>query len=171
MKKAELITRIESARASLEAAIGRLSKEQLEIESDNGWSAKAHLAHLAAWEMGIAALLQKQARYEAMGIDEDTFLHAGEEAINETIYEQSRDKSVSEIMLAFHESHRQLLAALDALENEDLKRPYDYYQPDQPYQPDEGGAVDDRPIINWIIGNTYEHYDLHRPFLEQLANT
>lgn len=44
----------------------------------------------------------------------------------------------------------------------DLFRTYSYFQPDEP------GEDSGRPIIAWIIGNTYEHYDEHRAWIEEL---
>lgn len=164
MNKVELVEKIETSRAELETVIGRLSETQLTQVTDNGWAAKDHLAHLAAWEAGIAALLQKQVRHEAMNVDAETFWHKGEEAINEMIYERNRERPLAEILNFFHESHQQLMAALAELSDEDLQRTYSHYQPTAPG--DDSGA----PIIGWVIGNTFGHYELHRPFLAQLVS-
>jgi hypothetical protein len=163
MDKVELVEKIETSRAELEAVIGRLSETQLTQVTDNGWAVKDHLAHLAAWEAGIAALLRKQVRHEAMNVDAETFGHGGEEAINEMIYERNRKRPLTEILNSFHESHQQLMAALAELSDEDLQKTYSHYQPTEPGE--DSGA----PIIGWVIGNTCGHYDLHRPFLTQLA--
>jgi hypothetical protein len=164
MNKVELVKQIEESRAELEAVIGRLSETQLTQMTDNGWAGKDHLAHLAAWEAGIAALLQKQARHEAMNVDAETFWHESEEAVNEMIYERNRERPLADILAFFHESHQQLMAALGQLNDGDLQKNYSHYQPHQP------GTDSGAPIIGWVIGNTYEHYELHRPFLAQLAD-
>ena len=163
MNKVELINQIEASRAALAAVLGRLSEAQLTQMTDNGWAGKDHLAHLAAWEAGIAALLQKQVRYEAMNVDAETFRHGDEEAVNEMIYERNRQRPLADILAFFHESHQQLMAALAPLSEEDLQKTYSFYQPNEPGE--DSGA----PIVGWVIGNTYAHYDLHRPFLAQLA--
>lgn len=165
MNKVELVTQIEASRAALAAVIGHLSDAQLTQMTDNGWAGKDHLAHLAAWEAGIAALLQKQVRYEAMNVDAETFRHGDEEAVNEMIYERNRQRPLADILAFFHESHQQLMATLASLSDEDLQKTYSFYQPNEPGE--DSGA----PIIGWVIGNTYEHYDLHRPFLAQLATS
>jgi hypothetical protein len=91
MNKVELVKQIEESRAELEAVVSRSSETQLTHMTDNGWAGKDHLAHLAAWEAGIAALLQKQVRHEAMNVDAETFWHESEEAVNEMIYERNRN--------------------------------------------------------------------------------
>ncbi|MCB8943081.1 MAG: ClbS/DfsB family four-helix bundle protein [Ardenticatenaceae bacterium] len=162
MNKTELLMKIEKSREALEAAVARLSEAQLTQTTDNGWAAKDHLAHLAAWEAGIAALLQKQVRQEAMNVDEETFWEEGEEAVNGMIYERNRERPLADILAFFHDSHQQLMAVLAELSDEDLQKTYSHYQPDAPGE--DSGA----PIVGWVIGNTFEHYELHRPFLEQL---
>jgi hypothetical protein len=163
MNKAELVKRIEQSRTELETVVGRLSEAQLTQITDNGWAGKDHLAHLAAWEAGVAALLQKQVRYEAMNVDAETFWHGGEEAVNEIIYERNRDRPLADILTFFHESHQQLMAALARLSDEDLQKSYSHYQPQEP------GEDNGTPIIEWVIGDTYGHYEMHRPFLAQLV--
>jgi hypothetical protein len=162
MKKDELLTRIEESRTELEEIIGRLSDAKLEDAGGSFWPAKIHLAHLAAWEAGVAALLQQQPRYAGMRLDEATFLQ-GETAINAAIYEQNRDKPVAEIVSFFYESHRQMMVALASLTDADLQKTYSFYQPDEPGE--DSGA----PIIGWVIADTFEHYEEHLPYLAGLA--
>ncbi len=44
-----------------------------------------------------------------------------------------------------------------------IKEPYSHYLPDEPGK--DSGA----PIIGWVIGNTNEHFDLHREWIENLT--
>ena len=48
---------------------------------------------------------------------------------------------------------------LVSLSDEDLHRPYSYYQP---------GSPQTAEVIGWIVGNSYEHYDEHRPWIEAI---
>jgi len=49
--KSELLAEIERDWAALQEGLSRLTPEQLtEIRDRQGWSAKDHLTHLAAWE-------------------------------------------------------------------------------------------------------------------------
>jgi hypothetical protein len=161
--KSELLARMAEARAPLEQAVSQLSEAQLTtVDIQSGWSIKHHLAHLAAWEIGIAALLQRRPRWEAMGLDEATVASHETDDLNAIIYQQNKNRSLAEVRAYFHEAHQQMLMALASLSDEDLFKTYSYYQPDEPG--DDSGD----PILNWIIGNTYEHYAEHQAWIEAL---
>ena len=42
----------------------------------------------------------------------------------------------------------------------DLQRPYNHYQPSSDRQ---------QPVIGWIIGNTYGHYEEHQPWIAAIV--
>ncbi|MCH7812342.1 MAG: ClbS/DfsB family four-helix bundle protein [Chloroflexi bacterium] len=162
--KADLLGRIERARASLDDVIGGLDEAQLVASGpDGGWSVKDHLAHLAAWEVGIAALLQHRPRYAAMQLDEKAYLITDEDGLNAIIYQQNQGRSFGAVRAAFGEAQRELLAALGGLNDADLLKTYSHYQRD------EAGEDSGAPIVGWIAGNTYEHYDEHRGWIEALV--
>jgi hypothetical protein len=54
------------------------------------------------------------------------------------------------------------LAALSRLSDADLKKPYSHYQPSDPDQK--------RPVLDWVGGNTYEHYAEHIAWINQLLS-
>ena len=54
-----------------------------------------------------------------------------------------------------------MLDALAPLSDADLQRPYAEYG-------EGGGRSADRPIIGWIIGDTYEHYEEHLGYLRAI---
>ncbi len=162
--KAELLDRIDRARASLNEVIARLGDTQLVAPGPDGrWSVKDHLAHLAAWELGIAALLRRRPRFAAMQLDEQTYLNTDANGLNTIIHQQNQGRSLGEVRLVFREAQRELLTALDSLTDADLFKTYSSYQPDEPGE--DSGA----PIVGWIAGNTYEHYDEHRGWIEALV--
>jgi hypothetical protein len=159
--KSELLARMAEAGAALEQTLSQLSEAQLtSVDTQSGWAIKDHLAHLAAWEIGIAALLQRQPRWEAMGLDEATVASHETDDLNDIVYRQNKDRSLAEVRAYFHDAHQQMLAALDRLSDEDLLKTYSHYQPDEPG--DDSGD----PILNWIMGNTYEHYAEHQAWIE-----
>jgi hypothetical protein len=158
--KVELLARIAQGRAALEQALSQLSEAQLTTRKDqNGWSIKDHLAHMAAWEIGIAALLQRRPRWAAMGLDEAAVSNHETDDLNDIIYRQHKGRPLAEVKAYFEEAHRQLLAALNHLSETELFKPYAYY--------DESETDDDnRPIISWVVGNTYQHYAEHQAWIE-----
>lgn len=168
--KSDLLVWMEQARGKLEQTIGRLSEAQLTTpDPKSDWTIKDHLAHLATWEVGIAALLQRQPRWEAMGLDETMVAANKMDELNDIIYQHHKNRPLAEILAYFHETHRQMLAALAGLSDEDLFKPYAHYQQTSAhYQSPGTDEFRNRPIIDWVIGNTYEHYDEHRAWIKPL---
>ncbi|MCZ7571367.1 MAG: ClbS/DfsB family four-helix bundle protein [Ardenticatenaceae bacterium] len=161
--KADLVARIIGARRALDQVIGSLGESELEASGpDDGWSVKDHLAHLAAWEEGIAALLQRRPRWEAMGLDLETVLANDEAGINAMIERRNKARSLQAVLSAFGQAQHDLLDALEPLTDADLFKGYSHYQPDEP------GRDNGAPIIGWIIGNTYAHYEEHQRYIEAL---
>lgn len=162
LTKEELLERIRAKRKELALTIVELDEAELEAFNEDGWTVKDQLAHLAAWERGIAFLLQKRPRYAGMGLDKATWYDLTMDEINAIIHRHYQDADLEDVLAYYQEAHDELKAAIDALDEEELYKPYSYFQPDDPGQDSE------RPIIDWIIGNTYEHYEEH---LEIIRNT
>jgi len=93
----------------------------------------------------------------ALQINEETFKTLDEAGLNAILYERNRDRAVTDVLADLQQSHTQVLAALAEWSYEDLM---------QPHYPDDPEA---RPLINWVIGNTYEHYQEHRLNIQKLA--
>ncbi len=162
--KAELLERLEVGYRALDEWNCRLNDAQfLARQASTDWSIKDHIAHLAAYEAGIAALLRRQPRWAAMGLDEKLVRDSESfDDINAALYLLHKDRTTAEVLTAFHDAHQQLLAALEQLTDAELFKPYADYQPHDP----AANPVD--PVLGWIIGNTYEHYAEHRPWVEEL---
>lgn len=164
--KTEVAAHLERARSALEQTIGALSEAQLVAPGPyEGWSVKDHLAHLATWEAGLAALLRKQDRYAAMGVDDidkETALSSDADALNAIIYARTKDGSPAEVRGALRDAQEQLREALATLSDDDLWQTYSHYQPHEPGE--DSGA----PILRWIAGNGYDHYAEHQRWIEEL---
>ncbi len=164
LTKADLLARISSSRAELEKTLSGLSEKQLTTPGPEKWAVKDHLVHLAVWELGIAALLQHHDRLAAMNVDEETFRTKSEDEINDVIYQQYAHLSWDEVVPKYQESHRRLLEALQTLSDEDLYQPYAYYVVEPRNAPQD-------PVINWIVGNTCGHFDLHLPWIKTVLQS
>jgi uncharacterized protein (TIGR03083 family) len=161
--KAELIEHIRQSRLALEEAISLLTEAQLTTPGPERWSVKDHLAHMAVWELGIAELLQRRSRFAAMQIDENAFSKGmSEDEVNAEIYRRNAGLSLAEVMARFRSAHQQFLEALDRLGDDDLYLPYSAYVP-------SGEDQRQDPVINWIAGNTFGHFDQHREIIHRLA--
>jgi hypothetical protein len=56
------------------------------------------------------------------------------------------------------------MSALDQLTYEDLQLPYNRYQTDS-----EGVTGLDQPVIGWVAGDTYDHYEEHIQWIKSLV--
>lgn len=157
--KEELLDRIERSYARIEAAIARLTPEQLTGRRDaNDWSAKDHLAHLAAWRRALAAVLTRGDMAAALGAR----LGLSVDEINAAIYDRARDSPLGEVLGDFRQAHQRVLAALAPLSIAELSLPYSHYQPDE-------RDSRDQPVGGWVAGATFGHDEEHAPALEALA--
>ena len=152
---------IEKAWLELVAVVDRLGPAGLELKGSGQWAVKDHLAHIAAWELSLLALLDGEDRRAAMGVTgaaEDT------DPLNEAIWLVHRHDT-AELALAFsRESHLRLMRRLGTMTDADLRRSYNHYQPNDPRDPG-----DDRPVVEWVAGNTYEHYAEHIGYIDQVV--
>lgn len=158
--KAETLSRMAERRAELERIVEEFEPDRLEVAGPDGWSAKDHLAHVAAWEKSLLALLHGEDRAEAVGISRVDYESMDTDAINKVIFEAHRSMPLAEVLEDFHSTHQTVLDTVEAMDDTDLYLPYSHYQPDSP--------ADDRPVINWVAGNTFGHFDEHIEWMTAL---
>jgi len=159
-----LFDRIERARSSLQQTYAHLNDAQMVAHGpDGGWSVKDHLAHLTTWEAGIAALLRREPRWAAMGLDDAIVRQYDEAGVNAIIDQHNKDRALPDVLADFEHTHRGLVAVLKQLTFDDLLKTYSYYQPNEP------GVDSGRPILAWIAGNTYEHYEEHENWVRAVV--
>jgi acyl-CoA-binding protein len=155
----ELRERIENSHRELTAVADATG---LAATGPDGWTVKDHLVHIAVWEHSLLALIEGRDRLAAMGLQhvEDE----GSDAVNDLVWKMHRDDAPAEALSYFRESHEQLMTALVKLSSDDLQRGYAHYQPHTAGDPD-----DDKPVLGWVVGNTYEHYEEHIGWIKQLV--
>jgi uncharacterized protein (TIGR03083 family) len=154
--KNDLMERIEREWLALMRTIEGLSPEQMSAPMAGGWSAKDNLAHLAAWERFMVHYhLQGKVPHEGLGLDAESFENLDETGINAIIYERNRLQSATDVLADLRRSHALVLDTLNQMSFDDLMRPH---FPDDPEK---------RPLVGWVIGNTYEHYREHRQNIER----
>jgi hypothetical protein len=153
--KSELVRRIDGAWAELESSVLSLRDADLDRPGKDGWSIKDHVAHLAAWELSLAALLRGSDRLAAVGLPGDL---DGEDQENAVLQRRYRGLSVLEVRALIHGSHHEVRNLLAGLTDADLARPYSDFQ-----------TSTDRsePVVGWIVGNTYEHVEEHLGWLSE----
>jgi hypothetical protein len=164
----ELRARMDEGLARFEAALDQLTEEQLTGPKDAvGWTMRDHLTHLAAWGAGIVALLRGEDRWQAMGTA-PVFV-AGEGAprfdfdvMNQQIADLHRGLSGAEARALVVSTHRALAAEVEKLSDEQLAWPYRRFG-----TPATGDGS--TPIVDYIAGDSYEHYGEHLGWMEAIA--
>jgi hypothetical protein len=157
--KAELLDRIRREHAALEQTIARLSDEQLLAQVEHGWTVKDLLAHITAWEqVTLRVHLERQPFDQAIKLQGVRYGVDNVDTINDAFHERDKGKPLPEVLSAFHQSYDQIKVAVEGL---DEARLFSHYIP-------QGRTSGGGQLIEWVVGDTYEHYREHRLTIEQL---
>jgi hypothetical protein len=161
----ELIQMIEQSWDEFTSAIEQLQEEVLtSVKDRQGWTIKDHLAHITAWERSVLFLLQGKERFHGLGVSEETFLTGDFDTINAAIHQQTQNNPLEFVMGELEVVHFDLVTILRELQDSDLQEPVRTYIPEG--SRDDSTAV----LIQWILGNTTEHYDEHLSWIETLVD-
>ncbi|MEO8606247.1 MAG: DinB family protein [Chloroflexota bacterium] len=162
---AEILRRMQNGWDELQAYLKTLTPEQLTRPKDAaGWAAKDHIMHLVVWEDGMEALLSGQSRQARMGISDatwqldwhaDNYFH-----INDEIFQQRKNKSLDAVLATFDPVQARMVKTVGALSDADLMRPYNSY---------DTQSKSENPVFGSIVGNTFGHYEEHRPWIEAIV--
>jgi len=153
----ELLERIQKEWSALMHSIATVTAEQMTTSRAGGWSIKDNLAHLAVWEEFLLHHhLQGQPPHRVLHIDAATFERLDEDGLNAVIYEQHKDRSVDDVLGDLKRIHDQVVAKLEQMTFTELTQPH---YADDPTE---------RPMMDSVIGNTYEHYQEHRVVIEAI---
>jgi hypothetical protein len=150
------------------AALDQLSDAQmLNIVDAAGWNVRDHLTHLAAWANGVAALIYREDRWAAMGIptpnlDGNRITGAEIDQVNARIAALHQATSPADARAMLTAAHQRLSAAVETLRDDELTLPYARFAP--PFTGDSGAA-----IIEYIVGDSYEHYAEHQTWILELV--
>lgn len=154
--------RIDESWIDLWELVDSMGPETLTATGPDGWAVKDHLAHVAAWEQSLLAIFEGRDRIEAMGLGGMT---GDTDALNAAVWELHRDRSTEDAVAFFRDSHARLMVALEGLEDAGLELPYFYYQPAA-----KGEENSELPVVEWVAGNTYEHYLEHIDWIKSLVS-
>jgi hypothetical protein len=155
---ADLLLRIEQGWLALQLVIAPLNEAQMNLPGAGGWSIKDNLAHLTAWEQFmLQCYLQGRPAHEVVQVDEATWKTLNEDSQNDLLYRRNRDRPAKDVLADLLHSHEQVVATLKQMSFADLMKPH---YPNDPQA---------RPLVGWVIGNTYEHYQEHRVSIEALV--
>ncbi|MEZ4672086.1 MAG: ClbS/DfsB family four-helix bundle protein [Anaerolineae bacterium] len=160
--RAQLVAFIQRGWTVFNQYIDSLTEEQLTVPTDAaGWTAKDHVMHLAVWEDGIDALLNRQDRAARMGITDALLDSHDYDKINAAIQQQHKDLSLADVRQRFDAIHQRFIASIESLSDEELHKPYQYFNP---------VSANNNPVIGYIEGNSEGHYAEHRPWIAAIVS-
>ena len=155
--------------AAFLATLDGIDVERMTTATDDaGWTVVDHVVHLAAWAEGIAALLRRQPRWEAMGItDHDPSLApqgtpTDYDTMNAAIRDRNQGLSAAASRARLVAAHTSVADAVDALTDDELDLTLGRYV--APFTEDRGA-----PVGAYVTGNTYEHYEEHADWILALV--
>jgi len=145
MNKAELLASIRSGRQQLDVALARASEEQwLAPTLHGGWSLKDLMAHYGSWEARIIKLNGQLVRGEEPAAD-DLALND----LNAQAYAKYQAQPLDDVRRAERAAYLQLIALTANAPDDDL------------FNPQRFAWTQGKPFAEWIINNTYGHYEEH----------
>jgi hypothetical protein len=151
-----LHSRIHDEWEALAAVVSALDEPRIVRRDEGEWSVKDILAHIAAWEkflitnqfLGIPAA-------ESLCVPPDVLERASEDEVNAILFDRNRDRSLADVQSDWYETHRWLMSEIAKLGGDQLKQETLCF-----------GATP-RPLAQWIIFNTCDHYAEHRRSMEK----
>ena len=150
MTKGELLKAIQKGRSEFEAALARLSPEQMAAPGAMGeWSVKDILGHIGMWESRLVTILYAIERGATP--PQAVHIQAEVDKVNAESYAEQRDRPLDRVLADFHGVHKQLLKRLDAVKESDL------------FDPKRFKWMEGEPLAKLVAGDTFEHYAEHRP--------
>lgn len=147
IEKATLLEKLQSAYEQLNMLLAPLGEEQKTTSGVNGsWSVKDNLAHITAWQDLLPARIQSWITGHPLVEFLPEF--KTEDEVNESIYQQNKDRPLAEVEAAFHSSYRRAREAVESVSEEALNAPVK----------SESRSA---PVWRYINGEICEHYEEH----------
>jgi hypothetical protein len=140
----EVLARMDDGWAEFSAAVHAMPAERLEQRlTEDGWSRKQMLAHIAMWhDLTIDRLAEQAETGKPAEIAED------EDALNPRAARGAGGRTTGEVILALDESLRRLRREVARLSHEQL-------------------VANDSWAVSIIAANTWRHYGEHLPDLDR----
>lgn len=147
---AELLDRVEQEWSRLLSGLASLSPAQMTTPDADGWSIKDHLAHLTHWEQWLLRHhIAGEPAHDILKLDAAMLEEFDTDWVNEQVRQQNSPRSLPEVLDNLHQTHAEVVATLRQMPFDKLLQPRYADDPEQ------------RPLLNWVAGDTYEHYQEH----------
>ena len=154
---AELLSEIEREWKELWRAVGRLAPEQMSAPDAGGWSPKDNLAHLAEWMKVLMGYhMDRRPSHEVLGVKPAVTADWDMDVINPVLFERNRQRPLEEVLNELKRVYAELTAKLRST-------PFEIF-----LQPRHANDPERRPLLDWILGDTSEHFAEHRETIEKI---
>ncbi len=142
--------------AALEQLLATLLPEEMAQPGLVGeWSVKDVLAHLTEWTQMVLGWYAAGLRGETPALPAPGYKWNQLPALNQHIYEKYRDEALADVLQGFHTTHRQIMALVESLSEEELFTPgrYDWARANA--------------LASYIVSCTSSHYNWARTELRK----
>src|SRR5690349_18869435 len=154
--KAELMTAIEREWKLVCDVVERLTDAHISIPEEGGWSPEDNLANLREWMRVLMGYhINHRPNHEVMGLTEEQTRAWDFDIINPLLFESNKNRSQKDVMDKLKQVYTQLHDKLSNMSFEDLLKPRHADDPEK------------RPLLQWVLGDTTEHFLEHRETIEK----
>jgi len=155
--KADLIVQIEREWSALMDVVEQLSPEQMLTPDEGGWSPKDNLAHLTAWLNILTGYhIDRRPAHEVIGVSPEVTADWNYAVMNSALFERDRHLAVNDVLHELEKTYADLLSRLESMTFDELMQPRFDNDPDK------------KPLINYVIYNTNEHFEEHRETIAKI---
>ncbi len=154
--KTELLEEIEREWHALQKVVVKLSPEEMVAPGQGGWSPKDNLAHLTEWmKILLGYHLNGRPDYEVIGVSPEVTRDWDYQKINQVLFERNRQRSVESVEDELKLVYAEVVGRLESIPFDNLLKPRFTDDPEN------------RPVLNYVLGNTSEHFAEHRENIEK----
>lgn len=162
--RSEFLQLFHASFADLESLISGFDEDQmLTLTDPAGWNVRDHLAHLTAWEATMIAFLRKEHQWEACGLTQEQHDTLEFDAPNEIIRQTTINVSPADVIETLKQTNAEFLSTLATVSDEDLASKA------RDFHPDWAKKQKDYTVLYVIGGDTWSHFDEHRPWIERIV--
>ena len=154
---AELLDNINGEWLALLGVIEKLSPKKMITPDAGGWSPKDNLAHLTEWmKILLGYHIDNRPSREVIGVAPEATEDWDFEAMNKLFFERNHHRSVEDVTDGLKSVYAEVIARLKSMPFDDLMKPRYADDPEK------------QPLLNWVLGNTTEHFAEHRANIEKV---
>ena len=160
MRKAELLRRMRTERATWEELLAQVPRERIEERTlHDYWSVKDTIGHIAYYERWVLDWLEDAVRGKVTVASHRDLVDV--DTRNKLIYEENKNRSVDDILRESREVFERLYSLVQTLPEDDLQDPHRFERYVIPFWQ----TIE--PLWKCIAGDTFEHYHEHIPNLRK----